>query len=477
MPPRLRPAADLRRPPARGGGVRRRPAARGEAGELDEGRREDREEARLAAVGTKFQEGEKVQCQKVPLEVLRRRLPVYIEGMYWGARTTLAGLVENFHVRSMTDVELEVTPQGTSEESLLKWASGHPGQKIRIHMCGDECAEKLEAEDFIHGVMIQKRSGEDPPWMSNLIEEAPRGEEAGKSSLLVGEAEGAVPGGERSKKEAEKRGRSVEKDKKKKRRREGERDKSPAKVKEKIDLKAGSKKELKAAFGATGLDPDPKYRRRFAARAQKKAKKKKKESSSDGSTSSPSSSTSESIEVFEEQQKVRRLAKRAPGLLAAQAMKEIQTSLLTATGGVWDQDQSSIQPLATQYYRQSLAPRLTGGPGREALTLCWAIDLALQGRLAECVDALVQRLKSVELVSQGSAWQIAQRLKVLPPERPVLSSRGEAKEAIKEQKEEQRTRNEAAKGRSKSDQWQWRDYGGEDRSRGSSTRWLNSLIV
>ena len=178
MPPRLRPAADLRRPPARGGGVRRRPAARGEAGELDEGRREDREEARLAAVGTKFQEGEKVQCQKVPLEVLRRRLPVYIEGMYWGARTTLAGLVENFHVRSMTDVELEVTPQGTSEESLLKWASGHPGQKIRIHMCGDECAEKLEAEDFIHGVMIQKRSGEDPPWMSNLIEEAPGGEEA-----------------------------------------------------------------------------------------------------------------------------------------------------------------------------------------------------------------------------------------------------------------------------------------------------------
>ena len=85
--------------------------------------------------------------------------------------------------------------------------------------------------------------------------------------------------------------------------------------------------------------------------------------------------------------------------------------------------------------------------------------------MAECVDALVQRLKSVEMVSQGSAWQIAQRLEVLPPERPLLSSRGEAKEAIREQKEEQRTRNEASKGKGKSDSWQWRDYANEGKGK------------
>ena len=188
MPPRLRPAADLRRPPARGGGVRRRPAVRGEREELEEGRREVGEGVRLAEIGTQFEAGEQVQCQKVPLEVLRRRLPVYVEGTYWGARTTLAGLVENFHVRSMKDVELEVTPQGTSEESLLKWASGHPGQKVRIHMCGDECTEKLEAEDFVHGVMIRKRSGEDPPWMTNLIDEAPKSGGGSTEVLLRREA-------------------------------------------------------------------------------------------------------------------------------------------------------------------------------------------------------------------------------------------------------------------------------------------------
>ena len=73
--------------------------------------------------------------------------------------------------------------------------------------------------------------------------------------------------------------------------------------------------------------------------------------------------------------------------------------------------------------------------------------------------------KSVEMVLQGSAWHIAQRLEVLPLERPLLSSRGEAKEAIREQKEDQRTRNEASKGKSKSDNWQWRDYGSEGKGK------------
>lgn len=36
----------------------------------------------------------------------------------------------------------------------------------------------------------------------------------------------------------------------------------------------------------------------------------------------------------------------------------MQSSLFTASGGIWNQDQSEIQPLACLYYRQTLAPCL-----------------------------------------------------------------------------------------------------------------------
>ena len=320
----------------------------------------------------------------------------------------VAGLVDNLYIRTPKDVELEIKVQGTSEESLLKWATGHKGQKLRLHLCGDRCPERLEAEDLVHATLIQKRAGEDDPWMVNLIEEVPGPEVLRAEPLLVGERGEDESKGSGAKKSVP--GEKAEK-KKKKRKRSEARDESPEKGRERVDLKGGARKELKEVFGGTGLDPDPRYRRRFAIKAQKKIKKKKKDSYSSGSSGSEESSTSDSVEVFEDQQKVRRLSRRAPGVLAAQAMREMQSSLLTATGGIWQQDQAAIQPLACQYYRQSLA-----GPGREGLTLCWAIDLALQGRMAECVDALVQRLKSVEMVLQGSAWQIAQRLEVLPPE-------------------------------------------------------------
>ena len=324
----------------------------------------------------------------------------------------------------------------------------------------------------------EARSGGPHPWGDRFKEDR-RGRsmdrKLDRGGRKAGELRSSPPPGRGEREEGRGKGSSAKaaaeeekseaKKKKKKKKRSEERGRSPEKSKEKIDLKSGARKELKEVFGGTGLDPDPRFRRRYAVKAQKKTKKRKRDSYSTGSSSSGKTTTSESVEVFEEQQKVRRLSKRAPGVLAALAMREMQTSLLTATGGLWQQDQTAIQPLAVQYFRQSLAPRLQGGPGREGLTLCWAIDLALQGRMAECVDALVQRLKSVEMVSQGSAWQIAQRLEVLPPERPLLSSRGEAKEAIREQKEEQKTRNEASKGKSKSDTWHWRDPGSEGKGK------------
>ena len=177
--------------------------------------------------------------------------------------------------------------------------------------------------------------------------------------------------------------------------------------------------------------------------------------------------------MFSEEHKVRRIAKQAPGLLAAQALKEMQGALLTSTGGIWHQEETELHPLSIQYYRQAMAPRLQGAPSREALTLCFAIDLILQGRVAESADCLVQRLKSIEMVSQGAAWQIAQRLEVLPPERPALSSRSEAKEAIREQKAESKTKSEASQAKGKGEGWKnssWNESGGDASRKGKEAK-------
>ena len=78
-------------PGERGGRVHRRPAAEpGGAGE-ERGRRA--EEERL------FEEGQPTPCQAVPLETLRKRLPVEIKGRYWGSAAEISGLVRGVQVR------------------------------------------------------------------------------------------------------------------------------------------------------------------------------------------------------------------------------------------------------------------------------------------------------------------------------------------------------------------------------------------
>lgn len=84
--------------------MRRRPAAR-EAGREEERADLEGGALRLAATGASFGRGERVKCEEVPLEVLRRGLPISIEGIYWGARCMVSGLVENLSIRTPKDVE------------------------------------------------------------------------------------------------------------------------------------------------------------------------------------------------------------------------------------------------------------------------------------------------------------------------------------------------------------------------------------
>ena len=453
-----RPAARVRErreareepPRERGGAVRRRPAGAEPAGR-EALRERGGEEGRL------FEEGQAVQCPSIPLELLRRRLPVTVTGRYWGAPAEIAGLVKSVQIRGREDIEVEVDLQGTSTEAILQWASGTAVKVMRIHLCGARCEAMLDAENLLHGEEIKMRTGEDPAWAMNLVEERPAGE---KAEVEVPSAREVLKEGEERR--GAERGRSKERDKKKKKRKKGRssgEDKSPKEEeKKKSSTRAMARKSLKSVFAGTGMDPDPKVRKKIAAKASRRLKKKKSSSGSSSTGSSSGSSEEESGELFEETQKVRRIGRMAPGALTTAGCKEMASNLLSSTGGIWDQAEGPLQPICCQYFRQVLSARLTGGQSREALTLSWCLDLLMQARIAEAADGLTQRLKAIEMSSQGASWSVSQKIELVPLEKPIISSRTEAREAIKESKEENRTRAEASKGKNKGD-WSssWRD--------------------
>lgn len=181
---------------------------------------------------------------------------------------------------------------------------------------------------------------------------------------------------------------------------------------------------------------------------KKYLRKKRRSSSSTGSGSSGSKDEEEesslgsgvSEGVFEETHKVRLIAQKGPGILTAGMIREMQKQMLNAQGSLWDQDSSAVPPLALQYYRQKIEGKMSGGMARECLTLSWALDQMLQGKIAAGCDTLSQRIKSLQMTAGGATWTVSQRLEVTPPEREQLSSRAEATSAARENREEEKMR-------------------------------------
>ena len=150
----------------------------------------------------------------------------------------------------------------------------------------------------------------------------------------MAETEGKTPPGEarldsqkrEKKKETKKRERSLEREEKAR--------------------KIQPKKKLVDLYELTGMDPDPKVRRRLRRKgrriAAKRKKSKKKRSSSKGSSTgqSTTSSTAEEEEaqplsrrgLFSETSVVRKISSELPGVLAAAWMEECQQYLLDSTG-------------------------------------------------------------------------------------------------------------------------------------------------
>ncbi len=465
--PRLRPRSGLRRPAAE---VADPPPVPGVEGPRDT---------------PGFGEGGLVHAEGVPSHLWTEGSFVAFEGSYWQGKAEVAGLVRRYHEDGgKKEVELEV--KGTTTERLLRWGSGHKLDYLRVHLCSPACPSESVADDYFHGHRVRLvKAGLTQPWMTCLEE----GKHDDLRDLRV--SMGMVPDEglkEKAKSSSTSSSRSKDKKKKKKKKKK-DKDRKQKKKEEKV---AREKKEdlspvgrrvrgqmpLKGVFGGTGLDPSPEVRRSFRKTARKKVGKSRKRCSSSRSSSSSSSSRSLSPEnIFPETQRVRAVAKRCPGALACQSVEEMRDHLITASGQMWSQDVSgSIPPLVLHYYRTVLKAKMSGGISREAMNLAYLCDLTLQGRVAEAMDVGLQRLKSLELTSNGGDFRVSQRVELLPPETELVASNLERREAIQEAREEMKLRSQGGKGGDwwKQDSWkggdkggwQKRDYKGKDGKKG-----------
>eukprot|EP00435_Cladocopium_sp_Y103_P015057 s167_g3.t1 len=404
---------------------------------------------------------------------------------YYGKEGQVAGrlLEEKLEDgRRMLDMEIS----GTTLDGLLVWATQGLGP-CQVHLCGPECLRELEGEGLVHATksrVVTPKDLEGIGWATNVQVVIPAEEDqnAGLRRRLekLERNAGIDPGDkkedQREKEEEKKRKKEKEDKKKKKKTRRSDsraRSRSKGKLKDKrrrsssaASAKRGrgtprskegkEKKRTRSRssstsssdigegqvsqrrmFRGTALDVSAKKRRKVRRRAQKFLKKKRSSSSasseSEGSREEALGGSQSSI--FGDELKVRGLAERFPGLLSAESMLNIRRMVMTDMG---DQGSSGRgwPPLLVRYYRQVLSRRISGAMGREMLTHCSVIDALLEGKIAVALDVALQRIKGLELQSQGTSYLLSQRLEVLPSEVGVLPSRQEMAIITRERNQE-----------------------------------------
>ena len=393
--------------------------------------------------------GERVlDCDKMTVEDCSRLREIEIvEGSYWEKAASAAVQVLDLKlVRGQ--MYLDVRVRGTQDEDLLKVATGLPGRKMQVHLCGAGCTGTPHGENLIHARKIKEIREPRAAWMNNMDEERDPGNEDDELAALRADREerdkkrgkeplGKTKDGEKADEEEEE---SESRQKKKKK-------KEKSKKRKRRKLKMDLKKDLKVLLAKTGADPDPEFRKRVRKKAAKLARKKRS-SSGTGSGSSSESGTAESMadhSMFGQSSRVKLIGARYPGALLASAVEDAAEGLLTLEGADWDLQNQPLPPLFTRYYRQMLLPRMTPAMAREAMTLSAIVDHVLKGQLGQSLDVASQRLKSLEMMAHGSHYTIAQQVELVAKEVTSLASIPEFKEAAKRAREDGKVRAESSR--------------------------------
>ena len=214
-----------------------------------------------------------------------------------------------------------------------------------------------------------------------------------------------------------------------------------------------------SAWDWKGSALDPCFRR-----PRVNLKRKREDSTSDSSGSSRSREESEQEDLFPEEGQARHIARKCPGGLARGAIKEARKRLTTELGE--NIKHANPAPVFVKYYRQVFAQSGASTPmKREYLTLAMCLDAILEGNIMRCLDLGVQRMKSVEQISQGVPPQVANRLELILPETSALTSLEESRTAALEHRREDKIRS-SWKGKGKSEAAWNRPYGDDHWGKG-----------
>ena len=362
-----------------------------------------------------------------------------MEATYWAEPVRATFKMESMQL-DKGELYLKGRLLGTQSERLLKVATGLPDHRVDVHLCDYTCGGVPHRDDLIHVTKFKQLGDDREPWMSNLgpVEAPP---DTGEDELQVLRADQRRRGGE-APGEGVAHGRD--------RRSRSRRRRSRSRKRRKTGLKVESQKEVVALFQNTGLDPDPKVRRRFRRRAGKIARKKRMGSSSSSGSSSDSSPAEETLpaddmHLFGGSGRVQLIGRRLPGSLAAAALDEASDALVTHEGGLWDLHSGALPPLFVRYFRQQLSSQMSPAMSREAQTISHLLDHLLRGKVADALDLGAQRLKALEAQASGVHFTVAQQQELIPKEAASMSTVVEMQDAARRAREEGKMRLESSR--------------------------------
>lgn len=380
------------------------------------------------------------------------------DGIYYGEKMRVCGKLVKLEMYEGDHFHLFLRLLGTTSEALLKVFSSGPTELFVIHRCSPECKQEETGDRYVHGRrgrLVLDLDAEDG-WMRNLetvVELPPERDDLRD----LRDREKALAGSARDPKEDKKeescasssqssRKKDKKKKTKKKKGRSKEREKAKKKEKEKKDAKLDGRhalqasiKEPEALFWRHGTQCHREGEEKGDSSCQEVRQEEEGQKQLFIDVKQRGKQQQDAIQdgVFVETSRARGVFERYPGVLTEQSLRAMRTTLLQEIGE--DPVTLGIKPIAVAYFRQQLARKLNGPASREALTLCMTMDLLLRGRACQAMDVVAQRLKSVEAVSSGTHWQVAQRMEVTPPDLALIAQPGELRGAQKESYEDSRT--------------------------------------
>lgn len=374
------------------------------------------------------------------------------DALYYGRQVQVAGKLQGVREEDgewFTDMVVS----GTKDDELLRELTGDPKRRLSVHLCGNGCTGVLTDPKLIHGRTYEKVDTAKVPWFTNLVQVA--GGALSEDEMAKLREEQRVRERERSPRQREREadgGRKDLKEKKRKRRKEaegeGRREDSPRGGGAELEI---GQVELKVVYRGTGIDPNPKRRKKILKKARKLSgrKKKKKRTSSSatgGSSSSSSTSSSSAIggsaRIFEEESRLGQIWKKCPGALTAGALQEGRSNLMSQADTLWNIAEGELPPIFTQYVRQQIIGPRSVSPAihQELLTVGQALDHLLLGKIAGCADILSQRLKSLESLVRGNHYSVGRQLELIKADTLGIAANSEALAAAKRAREEDKLR-------------------------------------